>query len=53
LFILSRHLGVTPALLVDVDAAATERARAKLTGATIEPPKRGRKPSAVRHQRSR
>ena len=53
LFILSRHLGVTPALLVDVDAAATERARAKLTGATIEPPKRGRKPSAARHQRRR
>ncbi len=53
LFILARHLGVTPALLLDVDPAGTERARDRLDAATIEPPKRGRKPSAVRARQHR
>ncbi len=51
IFVLARILGVTPAYLLDVEPEATARAHAKMASATIEAPRRGRKPSRARRAR--
>jgi transcriptional regulator with XRE-family HTH domain len=51
LFSLARRLGVTAAALVEVDVAATDRARARMKEAPARPPRRGRRPSLATARR--
>lgn len=48
LFVLARALNVTPATLIDVDPAATDRAQERLRAAKPAAPKKGRKPKATK-----